>query len=389
MLQHTFYKLHASATETMSELNITLEHQPNFQTVTSNNNRYIDEEESRHPVSLQMGPKLRPSISSGSVHKQTNYVQDDMVLLNNARSNLFNQTISAARSVNDLDQLPSQQPLQATQQHHLAQHTLPAYRAAPDYETAIRNKFGVTQQPQLWQQGHIQQQQQQQSQPKLITDVIHNYSMQEPPQQQPDHSHFPVMPQQQQQPPNLSTAQHHHPASSLYSTSTPELNRINLTYHHHPPQHQPQPNAQGNQQHMLTQEQIVTELQRLNLVKPPPPYPGTNANGQHQHLGHHHQSNGLETRMMSSTSTPDLASSNIISAMNNTHSGIVLGGSSPDLVSRKNLGRVANKESNLHKTMENLTNFMEQQLQYEQQDGNKVEQANSNYGGFSQQVGVK
>ena len=93
--------------------------------------------------------------------------------------------------------------------------------------------------------------------------------------------------------------------------------------------------------------------------------------------------------MMSSTSTPDLASSNIISAMNNTHSGIVLGGSSPDLVSRKNLGRVANKESNLHKTMENLTNFREQQLQYEQQDGNKVEQANSNYGGFSQQVGVK
>ena len=27
VLQHTFYKLHASATETMSELNITLEHQ--------------------------------------------------------------------------------------------------------------------------------------------------------------------------------------------------------------------------------------------------------------------------------------------------------------------------------------------------------------------------
>ena len=65
-----------------------------------------------------------------------------MVLLNNARSTLFNQTISAARSVNDLDQLPSQQPQQQQQQHHLAQNTLPlnlpAYRAAPDYETAIR-----------------------------------------------------------------------------------------------------------------------------------------------------------------------------------------------------------------------------------------------------------
>ena len=135
VLQHTFYKLHASATETMSELNITLEHQPNFQVslfldliiiifynqyywivtsicnypfynslqTSSNNNRYIDEEESRHPVSLQIAPKLKPAVSSGSVHKQANYVQDDMVLLNNAsRSSLFNQTITAARSVNDL-----------------------------------------------------------------------------------------------------------------------------------------------------------------------------------------------------------------------------------------------------------------------------------------------
>ena len=38
VLQHTFYKLHASATETMSELNITLEHQPN-------NNRFESEEQ--------------------------------------------------------------------------------------------------------------------------------------------------------------------------------------------------------------------------------------------------------------------------------------------------------------------------------------------------------
>ena len=78
---------------------------------------------------------------------------------------------------------------------------------------------------------------------------------------------------------------------------------------------------------------------------------GTNANGQHQHVGH--QPNGLETRMISSTSTPDLASSNIISTMNATHSGIVLGGSSPDLVSRKNLGRVANHSKS--KLMTDLT----------------------------------
>ena len=125
-------------------------------------------------------------MSSGSVHKQANYVQDDMVLLNNAsRSSLFNQTITAARSVNDLDQLPSQQP---PNQHHLAQNTLPAYRAAPDYETAIRNKFGVSQQPQIWQQGqHIQ------TQPKLITEITHNlvnsFSIPE------EHPQFPVIQQ--------------------------------------------------------------------------------------------------------------------------------------------------------------------------------------------------
>ena len=48
--------------------------------------------------------------------------KDDMVLLNNARSSVFNHTMSAARSVNDLDQLP---PMSA---HQLSQNTLPAYR---------------------------------------------------------------------------------------------------------------------------------------------------------------------------------------------------------------------------------------------------------------------
>ena len=98
----------------MSELNITLEHQPN-------NNRFESEEQqatvttgNRHPINFNhpgVG-KLRPAISSGSVHKAvgSNFVaaQDDMVLLNNAtRSTLFSQTMSGARSVNDLDQLPS------------------------------------------------------------------------------------------------------------------------------------------------------------------------------------------------------------------------------------------------------------------------------------------
>jgi hypothetical protein len=92
-------------------------------------------------------PKLRPAVSSHSVHKANNFVvQDDMVLLNNARSSVFSQSLSTARSVNDLDQLPA-----ANAGGHLDQNTtLPAYRAAPDYETAIRNKFGQAQQP-LWQ----------------------------------------------------------------------------------------------------------------------------------------------------------------------------------------------------------------------------------------------
>ena len=98
------------------------------------------------------------------------------------------------------------------------------------------------------------------------------------------------------------------------------------------------------------------------------------------------QANGTETRMVSSTSTPDLASTNIMSAMNASHSGVLLGGSSPDLVSRKNLGRVvANKDNTtLHKTMDNLHNFIEPpQMHYDEEA--KMDQV----GGFSKQVSSK
>lgn len=342
----------------MSELNITLEHQapvtPSLN--QTNNNRFnlsetdnASSSTTRHPVNFSNSSnagstKLRPAISSGSVHKLTaqSYVQDDMVLLNNTRSSVFNPTMSAARSVNDLDQLP------ASSQHHLAQHTLPAYRAAPDYETAIRNKLGISPQ-QLWQNN-----------PKFITDMVSNGAY------PADQDHF---------------IQQQLPASSIYSTSTPELNRINMTYHHHPQQQQQTPMYP-----MPTQDQIFAELQRLNLYKPPPPYPGTtsinNVNGQHQHA-----SNGIENRMISSTSTPDLASSNNImsTTMNASHSGVLLGGSSPDLVSRKNLGRVVaatNNDTTLHKTMDNLHNLIvEQQIAVVQQ-----EEAEQVVGGFSKQV---
>ena len=85
--------------------------------------------------------------------------------------------------------------------------------------------------------------------------------------------------------------------------------------------------------------------------------------------------------MVSSTSTPDLASTNIMSAMNASHSGVLLGGSSPDLVSRKNLGRMATNKENLttlHKTMDNLHNFIEPT----HDDETKMDQV----GGFSKQV---
>ncbi len=59
-----------------------------------------------------------------------------------------------------------------------------------------------------------------------------------------------------------------------------------------------------------------------------------------------------------------------------------LGGSSPDLVSRKNLGRVASKDASLHKTMDNLHSFMEQQQMHFEEDGKLQEQV----GGFSKQV---
>lgn len=362
VLQHTFYKLHASATETMSELNITLEHQPlqQQQLHLPSNNRYVipTEDESGanlHPVSghytqQQQQPKLRPATSNLSIHKsqqqqQVAVVQDDMVLVNSGRSPMFSQALSSARSVNDLDQLPQ----------HMTQvdnNGVPAYRAAPDYETAIRNKFGLQpQQPQVWQQQYSTAASP--PQPKLITDILPqqqqlNYAYQDNgPRLSADGSSYMYNQPQQQ------TAVQQPNVSSLYSTSTPELNRINMTYH----QQQPV------QQVMPTQDQIVAELQRLNLYKPPPPYPGRPNQSQQQQ------------RIMSSTSTPDLASSvmanhsgmmvqPVSSSTNNNNAP--LGGSSPDLVSRRNLGMggstnaISGGDNVLHRTLDNLHHYVEQ-----------------------------
>ena len=408
----------------MSELNITLEHQPPTFPVTptpsapSNNNRYVDEDvdvANRHQVSLQQHhpqpqqqqqANLRPAVSNHSVHKS--FVQDDMVLINNARGSalMASQSLSAARSVNDLDHL-EQMPMGPGT--NFGNATLPAYRAAPDYETAMRNKLSLAQQ-------HMQQQQQQQQQQhflqnqatiaqqqsKLITDILPNQQTSNTMPFQEEYNLHLANAQQNLQQTQVGggqpvTPQQQHPASSLYSTSTPELNRINMTYHQQPYN---QMSLMSQQQQVPTQDQIVAELQRLNLYKPPPPYPGLSSNGQHMHHQANSQNNA-QNRMISSTSTPDLASSNnIMTALNATHTGVpgggtvgspgaVLGGSSPDLVSRKNLGLIANSnKSTLHKTMENLHQFMENHQKYNDASLDDVDTPN-NYGAFPHQVSYK
>ena len=159
-----------------------------------------------------------------------------------------------------------------------------------------------------------------------------------------------------------STSNLHLNSNNAYS-STPELNRMNLnnqTPHHY-----------GLQQQQ--QDQIVAELQRLNLYKPPPPYPGN------QSQSHHHQSSA---KLASSTSTPDLAGNHhhhhhlhngnlhnatvagvVVGGGQHHHNNVVaLGGSSPDLVSRKNLGfshqGVGHQaQEHLHKTFNDLHNI--------------------------------
>jgi hypothetical protein len=216
---------------------------------------------------------------------------------------------------------------------------LPPYRPAPDYETAVRNKYGSgvlarinqTPQPNRFQQQQQQQQQQQlhqhqysngglhTSQPTLITDVLtnvynNNNSSVDPRFAGADTSYNVYHT-------NLLNAT----PSNAYSTSTPELNKINQTFHQpqqqqQQQQHYQQLNASTQMLHQYassnridhiqpTQDQIVAELQRLNIYKPPPPYPGRNSERQNTNIVYqqHQQQQQQQQRMMSSTSTPDLA----------------------------------------------------------------------------------
>ena len=320
------------------------------------------------------GYVLRPAISSLSIGHQSaiGQVQDDLAAI--SRFQKRPQTIggpsagfpgqgaplSGARSVNDLDQLSSsmyaasnpsqfqpgshhqqphqQLPSQATQLPLLSQPTLPTmgtsglsyYRPAPDYETAIRNKYGNGILTQLSTNNRPLQPGQQSSHPALITDAISTLQHSAQQQQQPNNNQTKNNVVSRDDVYNLSNI-YQQQAASMYSSSTPDLNKINQ--------------LQIHQNQQPTQDQIVAELQRLNLYKPPPPYPGVNStSGLNQH--------GLPSWV----STPDLASQSAGGHYgNNNSSGALLGGSSPDLVSRRNLGpNVVEQKNVIHRTMENL-----------------------------------
>ena len=242
------------------------------------------------------------------------------------------------------------------------------YRPVPDYETAIRNKYG-TLAPKILQQQqqqlplplnsgatnlHSSQQALYTSQPSLVADALlqqHQNQLQlnlasieaQRQLQQQQQQRGLALNYQQPQQPHLQPQVIGVVDQNAYS-STPELNRMNLnnTVPQHGLQHQLSypPQAAGNGDgNAVANDQIVAELQRLNLYKPPPPYPGPYAK-------------------LASTSTPDLAGANLNYGSSapggGSGGGVVgMGGSSPDLVSRRNLP----SEGNLHRTFDNLNDM--------------------------------
>eukprot|EP00096_Caligus_rogercresseyi_P004380 TRINITY_DN18610_c0_g1_i1.p1 TRINITY_DN18610_c0_g1~~TRINITY_DN18610_c0_g1_i1.p1 ORF type:complete len:1044 (+),score=421.24 TRINITY_DN18610_c0_g1_i1:203-3334(+) len=237
VMQHSFYKQHSSAVDESNELNITLDHYDDSKLIpaTQNNNTISHHQE------------LKPSY---------------------------------ARSVNDLVDSAASNP----SHHHPMDlnKTVPAYRPAPDYETAVKNKLYMA---------------------KGGYPIYNNTAPRHPEQQQI----FLTQEQPLLQTFNSSCNEERAYLLQQQYSSTPELS-LNP--------HEP--------------EQILAELQRLNIYKhhaPPPPYPYNNAPAA--------ATNAAPPPRISSNSTPDLASG----LLYQDSSGLV-GGSSPDLVSRRNLGLV-------------------------------------------------
>ena len=210
---------------------------------------------------------------------------------------------SGARSTNDLDQVGGVGTIVSPPP---PPPTVPTYRPAPDYETAVLSKYGGGVPPQLAQLCS--------SQPSLHP-LLSPHTMD---------LTFPTTRDQQFLSPELVTAGF--PLTTSHTYSTPELNTVESV---------PPP---------------------LSVFSPPPPYPPPPF----------------------SSSTPDLASqTGLLGGQGDKVEGRVgVGGSSPDLVSRRTLGPAAVRpmrqvqggvtipdihtmvtNPDIHRTYDNLANY--------------------------------
>ncbi|XP_071747757.1 tyrosine-protein phosphatase non-receptor type 21 [Lepeophtheirus salmonis] len=324
VMQHSFYKQHSSAVDEPNELNITLDHYEDGLTATKRISQ--------------------PRSSAVKANKLSSMNNLNEISYNNVSS--YNAALTAARSVNDLVDSSNlhRNPMDLSQ-------TAPNYRPVPDYETAVKNKLYLAKNGNLnnnnststnnnnvgqssgypiynnqeFSGGHHPHGNLTNNTSINSNSSVKTHQPQYFIQQYPFDDRAQLPPLQNGGNPASSGAPPQY-FMQQYS-STPELSVNN----HHPPPLPPlasQNNPSQPQQlppDPSVQEQIVAELQRLNIYKPPPPYPYTSVSS--------------NTRM-SSNSTPDLAS-----GLMYQESGFV-GGSSPDLVSRRNLGLVYGNSSN-------------------------------------------
>ncbi|CAB4057106.1 PTPN14_21 [Lepeophtheirus salmonis] len=285
-----------------------------------------------------------PRSSAVKANKLSSMNNLNEISYNNVSS--YNAALTAARSVNDLVDSSNlhRNPMDLSQ-------TAPNYRPVPDYETAVKNKLYLAKNGNLnnnnststnnnnvgqssgypiynnqeFSGGHHPHGNLTNNTSINSNSSVKTHQPQYFIQQYPFDDRAQLPPLQNGGNPASSGAPPQY-FMQQYS-STPELSVNN----HHPPPLPPlasQNNPSQPQQlppDPSVQEQIVAELQRLNIYKPPPPYPYTSVSS--------------NTRM-SSNSTPDLAS-----GLMYQESGFV-GGSSPDLVSRRNLGLVYGNSSN-------------------------------------------
>jgi len=221
----------------------------------------VEEQHGEGPLGGGRGRRLEqhldPSMATvaannTTLHQQSfnNYVLQHSNSSVNVNSEVaVNSGLSAAHSIGDLDQ-----------HHQQSSHQRPV----PDYETAIRNKYGTLANSILQQQSSNYT-----SQPSLVADALRNDRLQQ--QQQQQQQNF-VEGIYQNQLPHLENGFSQTAVTAAAFSSTPELNRINLNHHipHHALQHQHQ-----QQQQRLSNDQLaMAEMQRMDLSKAPPPYAG-------------------------------------------------------------------------------------------------------------------